>query len=369
MPVVLVRLMALCLLAIGLAGCGPAAGGSAASGTTAPARGANDTRAPGTTPAAVAMASEASGAGRAAQPLQIAVTEPNDMSWIIYGIAIESGIAAEEGFALELQSATTNVAIPAIVNGDLGYTAQVGTAMRAAAQGLPLRVTAIFADAPLQSLLVRPSVREPGDLVGQAVGVSTSGATAHLATVAMLEALGVHEQQVNWVFLGAQPARFAGLDQGLVQAAAITAPLDLQAERDLGYKILVRAADVVHIPFVGIATSTARIRDEPDELRRLIRLGLRSMQFIRERPDEANEVARRWLKLDDRDLVARSMEQVRAVMTRAGAPDRAGFEGELQTIRRLGNLSTVLRASDVADFGPLERVEREMGLPVDAWTD
>ena len=284
------------------------------------------------------------------------------MSWIVYGIAISSGIAAREGYALELLSATTNVAIPAIMNGDMGYTAQVGSVMRAAAQGLNLRVVAIFKDAPLQSLVVRPDIRQPSDLVGRAVGVSTSGATAHLATVAMLEKLGVPEGQVNWVYLGAQPARFAALEQGLVQGAALNAPVDLQAERDQGFRILARAADVVKIPFVGLATSTGRIQEKPDEVKGVIRLALRTIEFIRQQPEEANEAAARWLEMDDLDLVRRSMEQVRAVLTGNGAPDPTGFRQELGTIQRLANLPAAPQPEQVADFRLLEEVQRELGL-------
>jgi ABC-type nitrate/sulfonate/bicarbonate transport system substrate-binding protein len=288
------------------------------------------------------------------------------MAWIIFGIAVESGIAAREGYALELLSATTNVAIPAIMSSEMGYTAQIASGMRAGAQGADLRGIAFFMDAPLQSLLVRPGIRQASDLVGQSIGVSTSGATAHTATVYMMESLGVREDQVNWVFLGAQSARFAALEQGLVQAAAINAPLDRQAERDGNYRILVRAADVVRIPFVGLATSTGRIQERPDEVKGVLRAVLRTMDFIRQQPEEANLSAARWLRTDDMDLIRPSMDQVRAVLTPAGAPDPAGFYHELETIAKLANLPAPPRLDQVTDFRLLEEVQRELGLPVGA---
>jgi ABC-type nitrate/sulfonate/bicarbonate transport system substrate-binding protein len=366
----LVTVGLLALVAI-LSACAPAG-----SSSPAPAKPAGqDAGAARTTPTAPAsgpagaQAGPAGAAGAAAQvprplqPVQIATTEPHDMAWIIYAIAIESGIAAREGYALELLSATTNVAIPAIMNGDMGYTAQVASAMRAAAQGLDLRVVAMWMDAPLQSLVVRPNIRQASDLIGQPVGVSTSGATAHLATVAMLETLGVAESQVNWVFLGAQSARFAALEQGLVQGAAIVAPLDLKSERDQGFRILVRASDVIKIPFVGLATSTTRIHEKPDEVKGLLRTALRTIQFIREQPEEANVVAARWLQTDDLDLIRRSMDQVRAVLTSNGIPDAEAFRRELATIQRLANLSATPQTEQVVDFRLLEEVQREMGMP------
>jgi ABC-type nitrate/sulfonate/bicarbonate transport system substrate-binding protein len=355
-----------------LLACAPAGGGSPApakpAGQEAAARGAPAAPAGGAAsgaggaqgaPAAPRTAAQAP---RPLQPVQVATTEPHDMAWIIYAIAIESGIAEREGYALELLSATTNVAIPAIMNGDMGYTAQVASAMRAAAQGLSLRVVAMWMDAPLQSLVVRPNIRQASDLIGQPVGVSTSGATAHLATVAMLETLGVPESQVNWVFLGAQSARFAALEQGLVQGAAIVAPLDMKSERDQGFRILVRASDVIKIPFVGLATSTTRIQEKPDEVKGLLRTALRTIQFIRDQPEEANVVAARWLQTDDLDLIRRSMDQVRAVLTSNGLPDAEAFRRELGTIERLANLPSTPQPDQVADFRLLEEVQRELGL-------
>jgi ABC-type nitrate/sulfonate/bicarbonate transport system substrate-binding protein len=360
----------LALLAACLQACAPTGGSSAAPPSSAggtPITSAPASAGPPSGEAAITPgAGVAAVAPRALQSVQIATTEPQDMAWIIFGIAVESGIAAREGYALELLSATTNVAIPAIMSGEMGYTAQIASGMRAGAQGADLRGIAFFMDAPLQSLVVRPDIRQASDLVGQSVGVSTSGATAHTATVYMLESLGVREDQVNWVFLGAQSARFAALDQGLVQAAAITAPLDLQMEREGRYRILVRAADVVRIPFVGLATSTTRIQERPDEVKGVLRAILRTVDFIRQQPEEANAAAARWLRTDDMDLIRPSMEQVRAVLTPAGAPDPAGFRHELESIARLANLPATPTPERVTDFRLLEEVQRELGLPVGA---
>jgi ABC-type nitrate/sulfonate/bicarbonate transport system substrate-binding protein len=369
------RVVLLLIVLGALVGCGAgSSGGAPGAQPASPASAVTPTGASGpAVPSGGAAASASpSGSGadtgraqvaRPVQTLQVAVTEPGDIAWILYSIAEDAGIAASEGYSVQLVSATTNVAIPAILNGDMGYTAQVGSVMRAAARGLDLRVVAIFKDAPLQSLLVRPDIQRASDLIGRSVGVSTSGATAHLATVAMLEALGVPEDRVDWVFLGGQSARFAALDQGLVQGAAIVPPLDIKAERDQGYRILVRAADVVKIPFVGLATSTTRIREKPDEIKGLIRVVLRTVQFVRERPEEADAVAMQLLKLEDRELARRSMDQLRAVLTPNGAPDPSGFQNELATIGRLSDMPSAPRVEEVTDFRLLQEVQREMGLP------
>jgi ABC-type nitrate/sulfonate/bicarbonate transport system substrate-binding protein len=270
---------------------------------------------------------------------------------------------------LELLTAGTNISISAIAAGEIGYTGQIGSAMRAAAQGVETRAIAVFMDAPLQTLVVRPDIRRPEDLIGKTVAVSTANATTHVASVAMLEAAGVRENQVQWTFAGAAPARFAALQQGLVQATALTPPLDVTAERDLGYPILLRAGDVIRSPFVGVATSTRRLRERPDEVKRVLRALIRANDYIRERPAETAEIAARWAQIEDPDILRRSLDLVYPILTRGGAADRKGFAWELASIQKLAQMSEPPKLEDVADFRLLEEVQRELGLPVGGLRD
>jgi ABC-type nitrate/sulfonate/bicarbonate transport system substrate-binding protein len=120
---------------------------------------------------------------------------------------------------------------------------------------------------------------------------------------------------------------------------------------------------------VGLATSTSRIAQRPDEVKGVIRAILRTVDFIRQQPAEANASAARWLHSDDPDLIGASMDQVRAVLTPAGAPDPAGFRHELGAIQKLANLPAPPRPDQVVDFRLLEEVQAELGLPVGALRD
>jgi ABC-type nitrate/sulfonate/bicarbonate transport system substrate-binding protein len=256
------------------------------------------------------------------------------------------------------------VALSALAAGEIGYTGQIGSLMRAAAQGVEARTLAVFMDAPLQTLVVRPDIRQPRDLIGKTIAVNNANSTTHVAAIAMLEAAGVRENQVQWAYVGAAPARFAVLQQGLVQGTALTPPLDVTAERDHGYPILMRAGDFVRTPFVGVGTSLRRIQERPDEVKRVLRTLIRANDYMRQHPAETAEIAARWTQLEDADAIRRSLDLMYPILTQGGAADRKGFDEELASIQQLAQLSAPLEVKDMADFRLLEEVQRELGLPV-----
>jgi NitT/TauT family transport system substrate-binding protein len=325
----------------------------------------------GTGPGSRGDATDAAGPATGAAPLQkvqIALTLPS-VSFLVFGVADHAGIAKSEGLDLEIVSAGTNVALAAMTAGEIGYTAQIGSVMRGVPRGLDARTLAVFLDAPLQTLVVRPEIQRAQDLVGKTIGVGTADSTTQITAVAMLEAFGLREDQVQWAPLGAGPTRVAALSQGLVQATALSPPFDVAAERDHGFPIVMRASDVMRSPFVGLTTSTRRIQERPDEIKRVLRTLIRANEFIRDRPAEAAEIATRWVPIDDPDIARRSLDLAIPVLTRGGAADRKGFAWELASIQKLAELSQPPKVEDVTDFRLLEEVQRELGLPVGGLRD
>jgi NitT/TauT family transport system substrate-binding protein len=354
----------LAVLALGVsvwvAACGSTTGSTASSaaqpaGSTAAASRVGDAAAPASAPPT-------------REKIQLAISL-TDISFLVFGVAELAGIADSEGVDLEIVTAGTNVAVTAITSGEIGYTGQIGSVMRAAAQGLEARAIAVFMDSPLQSIVVRPETRTPQDLIGKTIAVSTANATTHAAAIAMLETAGVRENQLQWAFLGAQSARYGAFEQGLVQATVLTPPLDVIAERDGGYRNLLRAAELIRSPYVGVGTSVQRIRERPAEVKRLLRVLIRANEYMREHPAETAEIAARWAQIDDPDAVKRSLEQMYPALTRGGAANRSGFTAELASIQKLAQLSAPPKIEDVADFRPLEEVQRDMGLPVGGLRD
>ena len=70
------------------------------------------------------------------------------------------------------------VALQALIAGDVGYTTALGSTIRSAIRGLPLRVVMTITDKPLFALIARPGINSVEELRGKLIGISSFGASS-----------------------------------------------------------------------------------------------------------------------------------------------------------------------------------------------
>jgi NitT/TauT family transport system substrate-binding protein len=125
------------------------------------------------------------------------------------------------------------------------------------------------------------------------VAVLIFGGVAHFAARAVAKHYGLDpEKDLKYLAVGPPDARFAALSQGLVDAAVLGPPLDLEARKQ-GFSILARAHDVY-----GLVTSVKNIQDKPDEIKRAIRAGIKATRYIRSNREGTIQFIMEWLKVN-----------------------------------------------------------------------
>src|SRR4029079_19731843 len=105
------------------------------------------------------------------------------------------------------------------------------------------------------------------------------------------------------VAFGSDAARFAALKEGLVDAAIIAPPADAQA-RKLGMNVLGRANDLFKFPHIGLGTTNKKLKENPQEVVRVIRAFIKANRFIREHRQEAVQVLADWGRTQKEDAAA-----------------------------------------------------------------
>ena len=78
----------------------------------------------------------------AAEKVRISVTNYN-MSYLAAGVAAKKGFFKEEGLDPEIIRMNFNVAMSALINGEVDYTMIFGSVVRAAMRGIPVKVVAV----------------------------------------------------------------------------------------------------------------------------------------------------------------------------------------------------------------------------------
>jgi ABC-type nitrate/sulfonate/bicarbonate transport system substrate-binding protein len=132
-------------------------------------------------------------------------------------------------------------ASPVIIQAMLGGQAGVGAGggpplVTNILQGGDIVEVATTVPYAIQSLIVKPEIRTPADLVGKKIGISRLGAIPHYTLQAIVK---LHNLQgVHIVQTGTTTQAIAGLSQGLVDGIITSAPFTFRLMKD-GYRELV----------------------------------------------------------------------------------------------------------------------------------
>jgi ABC-type nitrate/sulfonate/bicarbonate transport system substrate-binding protein len=111
------------------------------------------------------------------------------------------------------------------------------------------------------------------------------------------------------------------LKQRVVDVVVISPPADTQMEKQ-GYRILARAYELFSFPYLGLGTHTRKIKEKPDEIRRVIKATIRANRLIRDNRDEAVRTLIQWGKVE-REFAYASYDALRNLFNADGAvPER-----------------------------------------------
>jgi NitT/TauT family transport system substrate-binding protein len=220
--------------------------------------------------------------------VRIAASNPN-MPNLTVATAQAKGFFKEENIETEIIRMNPNVAITALASGDIDYCQLFGAVVAGAIAGLPVRIVAGFLDNWPMTLIAQPELKSLKDLKGKTLGISSFGATPDLGARMMIKQAGIDpDKEIKILALGSDAARLTALKQRVVDVVVISPPADTQMEKQ-GYRILARAYELFSFPYLGLGTNTRKIKEKPEEIRRVIKATIRANRFIRDDRDEGRK--------------------------------------------------------------------------------
>jgi NitT/TauT family transport system substrate-binding protein len=279
------------------------------------------------------------------------------MSMLPVFLAQDKGFFREEGIEPQLVYVGGRLQVPALAAGEVDYSASAETVLRAAAQGLPLKVVIYMNSRMAVSLVAAPEVKTIAGLKGRSIGVTSIGGSLDYAAREILAKNGLNpERDARFVGL-AQSEQMLALSSGSIQAAMLTPPFDSMMEKK-GFRRLVFVGDVLDYPQGGLATTDKKIQENPAQVKRVLRSMLKSLVRIRQDRDEIiGYIAKRW-KMDP-EFATSSYETMLKAYSADGTTSRQSIQSVLNSIKgRSGPVSL----SQVVDFSLLEEAQREMKI-------
>ncbi len=281
-----------------------------------------------------------------------------DVSFLTAGIASKRGFFKDEGLDVEVIRMNANVSIPALSTGDIDYTMVLASVVRGALRGLPMKVVASFMDSSTHMLIARPEYKS---VKGKTLGVSTFGATADVAARMMIKYSGVDpEREIKVIALGPDRARFAALKEGIVDVIVISPPADSEAKK-LGFNVLARTYELFTFPFTGIGATTKKLREKPDEVKRMIKAGIRANRYMRQNRDGAIQVMMDWGKTD-RESAANTYDSTWRIFSEDGGMTENGLKVVIDQAKQSMNIDRPVAISEVPEFSLLREAQKELGI-------
>ncbi len=279
--------------------------------------------------------------------------------------AFDKGFFRDEGFDVELIQMAATLASTAMLTGDLDYNGAATGVISAAVQGRPMKVLIFTLSRPLMFLMSKKEIQEPRDLKGKKVAGSSPGASATLLAMQALKHVGLEPgRDVSILPMGGTAAgRLAVLESGAVDASLLSVPENILA-REKGYKELLFLGDVVEFAQAGFGTTEKRIKENPDEVYRMVRAQLRSVGFLLDKSRHSeivDMVMKRW-KLSDRKMAESIFRDVARVIAKDAMVTQSSIQSLIDSARASAKVTRPVKIEEVTDFSFVERARRELTL-------
>jgi NitT/TauT family transport system substrate-binding protein len=269
----------------------------------------------------------------------------------------------EENFQTEFVRTNIAVIIQALMAGSVDYVTTSTASITARMKGVPVMVVGFTAAKPMDFLVGAKGIASPRDLKGKTVGISAAGSVTHLLTLKVLEGIGLDPAtDVTIRPIGGEDVRLQALESGIVQGALVGSQGVIQGEK-AGLKVIVSAADVIDsLAFSGIATSAKKIKENPDQVRRLLRATLKGLRYVWEDKPGTVDVIENWLKLD-RKVASLTYDLALKSYSRNGEVDDRGIQLTVDMINAREKIEKKINVSDLVDYTQLREARKKLAWP------
>ena len=197
----------------------------------------------------------------------------------------------------------------AIIAGSI-FAAPVTTAtvMTANLSGADLATVAHTVKAVQSRVIARPELKRPEDIKGKRLASTGLGSLGDFLHRVVMKRYGVNpERDVTWLTIGAPPDRVQALEAKLVDAADLSYPFDVQAQKK-GYRMLWDARVEVPYPSMSVVTRKRTVQEDRDTVMRMMRAHVEGIHFLKTQKEASQKILAKYLKNNDKELLEGSYE-------------------------------------------------------------
>ena len=282
----------------------------------------------------------------------------NSMGYLPLFVAVHRGFFKDEGIDIELPRLIPAMAQNALMSGDVQYHGLADSGLRLAARSAPIKAIFYGADRPMYYLVAQKEIRSVAELKGKRVGVSQFGGTSDLSARLALKHFGVEpERDALIIQIGSEGTRTAALRAGSVAAIIVPVPAVVLLKRD-GFNEISFVGDVVEFASNGYTTTDQRIKENPQEVKKVLRALYRGLRFAKENPEGTIGVIQKEWKVEP-EVAKESYAAIVKALNDDGIIGEKQLKIHFDIIRRTEKNIGEIPVDKVVDFRLLREVRRE----------
>jgi NitT/TauT family transport system substrate-binding protein len=267
-------------------------------------------------------------------------------------VARQRGFFREQNLDVKLLLTRTEVDRAALASGNIDYTLRAGSTFVSAARGLPVRIVFLGTMKPFWGLVVRPEVKSVSELKGKSLGVPGLLGSQQISAKFILKQHGLDPDRDVIYRVVDTGTRIAAMLSGSIDSSMMDYGEAFRAKK-AGLKMLINAANSHGLLAGGLGVNSGKLRDQPDQVRRVIRAMLQALRYLRENPEGTQQAMMSWLKLD-REMAAEIYQMAINNYTRNGTVEETMLNSLVTTMLAEAGIKGVA-PSQLTDFTLLQQ--------------
>jgi ABC-type nitrate/sulfonate/bicarbonate transport system substrate-binding protein len=295
----------------------------------------------------------------AADKIRIAIPNPS-MSHLTFPLAQKTGFFREDGLEAEIIVMRLNPAVAALVNGEIDYFSGIPPVVAATIRGVPVKILACYVPGSPNILVARAGITSVKELKGKTIAV-TLGGSPHIIARMMVKHFGLDpDKDVKFLSAGPTESRFTVMQQGLADAAVLVPPFDFLGKK-LGFVVVAKAYELFSYPTGGLTASVKKIRERPDESKRVIKAGIKAIRYIHQNREATIQFMIEWLKIDKQIAIATYESTAKAFNDDGSVPEK-GLRLLIEEAKTSANVQRQILPGEIADLSILKEAQKELGI-------
>jgi NitT/TauT family transport system substrate-binding protein len=255
-------------------------------------------------------------------------TPTRSVAWFPLYVAIKRGFLQKEGINLQPVVMDSRVIVPSMASKEIPYSTGLGSAMIAASKGLPLKIVMILGGKTHLVLVTRPEITSLREIKGKTIGVTRPGSDVHRMLNLVAKSVGLDSSDVKVLGVGDLTNRVNSLRRKIVDGAVLSLPYDFLVEKE-GFRRLAYFKDYVDVPIMGWTVHDDRLRERPEEIKKIISAILRGVAYTKSRRQDVLPLLQEFVGLENVEVAGKAYDVIRDMWPSDGTTSEQGLRNAI----------------------------------------